>query len=375
MRRPKNAALFSGVAVLEWINVSFGYEISFGGDAQGLYEDGTVYILVSAQHVGVHGFDTNPQGLKQWDPVRYGTLSVPDDALSYDIYTQVARLVKSVSGQVCILGGLVPHTVVAAGGSQSGSRVLAYTNGVHPLVTVFDVTLPMLAASNAAIFSIDGTRTSPTAPQQLAITKVRTDLHIPVWEINSELEAIYTVLEGTRQPDTPQYRCWEVAGASHINEPLLKTVLHITARDGVPAPEPLNPDASQVNWLPVVDAAYRFLPAWVHSNQPPPSIPVIQSTVVNGTAVLVRAADGNVVGGVRLPELTVPVAEYIGNNNVNLDGQTIAYNDTHLARLYPTHLDYVAKVTAATLAARAQGFILDYQVALELCNANAAAVS
>ncbi|KAK4085275.1 uncharacterized protein Triagg1_265 [Trichoderma aggressivum f. europaeum] len=128
VRKPKHRSRFSGVALLEWINVSFGYEVTFGGDAPGLYENRSVYVLVSAQHVGISGLDIpNPQGLYQWDLDRYGSLTIPNDTASYDIYTQVARLVKSPQGQAKILGGLSPDIVVAVGGSQSGSRVLAYT--------------------------------------------------------------------------------------------------------------------------------------------------------------------------------------------------------------------------------------------------------
>lgn len=376
VHRPKDPRKFNGVALLEWINVSFGYEVSWGGDAPGLYEDGSIYVLVSAQHVGISGYEvSNPQGLNQWDPERYGTLHIEDDALSYDIYTQVASLVKSSIGQNRVLGGLRPTSVVAVGGSQSGSRVLAYTNGVQPLANIFDVTMPLLAASNAAVFCVNGSQKEPGIPGVTIITKVRTDLTIPVWTINSELEASYTIQLGTRQPDTPLYRYWEVAGASHINGPVLQTVLLKTNRDGVSPPEAVDSTASQVNWLPVVDAAFRFLSAWVHKRTSPPSIPWIESMIVNGTTtVLKRGEDGNVIGGVRMPELRVPIAEYIGLSGTSLNGKTVYYSPSTLKELYPTHHDYVTKVKAASLEARREGIILDYQVSLEVSNAEKAAV-
>ncbi|KAH8803015.1 hypothetical protein F5884DRAFT_682101 [Xylogone sp. PMI_703] len=360
VHRPRNPAKFNGVALLEWINVSFGYEISFGGDARGLYEDGSIYILVSAQRVGIVGYsNSNPQGLKQWDSERYGSLNIEDDALSYDIYTQVARLVKSANGQNRVLAGLRPRTIVAVGGSQSGGRILSYTNGVQPIANVFDVTMPLLAASNGAT----------------VITRVRTDLQVPVWTINSELEASITASLNIRQPDTQLYRLWEVAGASHVNGPLYQTLLLKLDRDGVTRPWAVNASSSQVNWLPVVDAAFRYLPAWVHNYKPPPSIPLISTTSINGTTlVLERGVDGNVIGGVRMPELRVPIAEYIGLVGSNLNGETIAYNSSTLTKLYPTHQIYVGQVTLASREAQREGIILDYQVALEISNAKAAAI-
>ena len=55
----------------------------------------TGYAVVAAtvQRVGVTGFPTNSQGLAAWDPERYGSLSIPTDEASYDIFTQVARAV------------------------------------------------------------------------------------------------------------------------------------------------------------------------------------------------------------------------------------------------------------------------------------------
>ncbi|RFU25506.1 hypothetical protein B7463_g10836, partial [Scytalidium lignicola] len=353
VHRPRNSARFNGVAIVEWINVSFGYEISFGGDAPGLYEDGSIYVLVSAQHVGVSGYTvTNPIGLNQWDPERYGSLNIEDDALSYDIYTQAARLIKSAQGQRQVLCGLQPTTVVAVGGSQSGGRILSYTNGVQPLANVFDVTMPLLAASNGAGFAINDSQNQEGVPGFSVVTNVRTDLRVPVWTINSELEASVTILLNTRQPDTSLYRLWEVAGGSHVNGPIYQTLIQKMNRDGVPPPEPADPTASQVNWLPVVDAAFRYLPAWVHQNIPPPSKPLISTTLINGTIpILERGADGNVIGGVRMPELRVPIAEYIGLVGTSLNGESIPYNSSTLAQLYPTHQDYVNKVTAASQAA------------------------
>ncbi|UKZ79681.1 hypothetical protein TrVFT333_007441 [Trichoderma virens FT-333] len=371
VRRPKNHSRFSGVALLEWINVSFGYEVTFGGDAPGIYQNGSVYVLVSAQRVGVSGLDIpNPQGLHQWDPDRYGSLTIPNDTVSYDIYTQVARIIKSPQGQAKVLGGLSPDIVVAVGGSQSGSRVLAYTNGIQPLTNVFDATMPLLSAGQAATFSTDHTSAAEQAPTVSAM--VRTDLKIPVFMINSELEASYTILFGTRQPDTAYFRYWEVAGASHVNVPLYETLLLTLNRDGVVPPEQLSLNWSQVNWLPVVDAAFRLLPAWIKHHSPPSPMPLIEG-FLNGTIpILNRAADGNAIGGVRLPEITVPIAQYVGLVGIGLNGATNAYSEEKLKDLYHTHEDYVKRVMGASIKAYEKGIILDYQVAIEVQRATAA---
>ncbi|EHK18245.1 uncharacterized protein TRIVIDRAFT_67441 [Trichoderma virens Gv29-8] len=359
VRRPKNHSRFSGVALLEWINVSFGYEVTFGGDAPGIYQNGSVYVLVSAQRVGVSGLDIpNPQGLHQWDPDRYGSLTIPNDTVSYDIYTQVARIIKSPQGQAKVLGGLSPDIVVAVGGSQSGSRVLAYTNGIQPLTNVFDATMPYYLPDKQ--------------PPSLLITHPLQSK--PRRFRPCELEASYTILFGTRQPDTAYFRYWEVAGASHVNVPLYETLLLTLNRDGVVPPEQLSLNWSQVNWLPVVDAAFRLLPAWIKHHSPPSPMPLIEG-FLNGTIpILNRAADGNVIGGVRLPEITVPIAQYVGLVGIGLNGATNAYSEEKLKDLYHTHEDYVKRVVGASIKAYGKGIILDYQVAIEVQRATAAHV-
>ena len=84
---------FNGTVVVLWNNVTAGYDNFTGGDSPEVFESGYAYVAASVQRVGVHGQPDNPQGLRDWDPERYGSLSIPSDDYSFDIYTQVADLV------------------------------------------------------------------------------------------------------------------------------------------------------------------------------------------------------------------------------------------------------------------------------------------
>ena len=77
--RPVDPAAFSGTVIVGWNDVSAGYENFGGGDSPELFEGGFAYAAVSTQRVGVHGHPDNPQGLRAWDPERYGSLSIPSD--------------------------------------------------------------------------------------------------------------------------------------------------------------------------------------------------------------------------------------------------------------------------------------------------------
>jgi hypothetical protein len=56
--------------------------------------------------------------LRPSNPGRYGKLSHPGDAFSYDIYSQAGRAIRSAGG-VKVLGPLALKHVLAVGESQS----------------------------------------------------------------------------------------------------------------------------------------------------------------------------------------------------------------------------------------------------------------
>jgi hypothetical protein len=91
-----------------------------------------------------------------------------------------------------------------------------------------------------------------------------------------------------------------------------------------------------------------------------------------------RPINYNVVGGVRLPEIEVPIATYSTTNTPNpsdptagiacsLGGTAARFSAEKLATLYLTHDDYVMKYRAAADQALAEGYLLqaDYLEALK----------
>ncbi|MDP3491591.1 MAG: alpha/beta hydrolase domain-containing protein, partial [Hyphomonadaceae bacterium] len=96
--RPTDPAKFNGTVIVEWLNVTAGYD--FAADwvygHREMIRKGYAWVGVSAQKAGVDGggmTGTSFAGaaLKKADPQRYGTLSHPGDAFSYDIFSQVGR--------------------------------------------------------------------------------------------------------------------------------------------------------------------------------------------------------------------------------------------------------------------------------------------
>jgi hypothetical protein len=90
--RPQDPARFNGTVILNWNNVTAGYDL-FGAESLELFEGGFAMVFLTTQKVGIEGLPPVRQGLAHWDRSRYGTLSIPSDDYAYDVFTQAALAV------------------------------------------------------------------------------------------------------------------------------------------------------------------------------------------------------------------------------------------------------------------------------------------
>src|SRR6478672_9543777 len=118
---PAGKADFNVTVLVEWLNVSGGIDapaVWFMAHRE-IVRSGYAYVGVSAQQVGLQGGGASLMGmdmsLKSQAPERYAALSHPGDSFSYDIFSQVGRLVRGADDGV--LGELGPEHVVALGES------------------------------------------------------------------------------------------------------------------------------------------------------------------------------------------------------------------------------------------------------------------
>jgi hypothetical protein len=375
VRRPKDAAKFNGVVLVEWTNVSGGFEVA-AADTAAVYDGGFAYAAVSAQSVGVHGFAANPVGLAQWDPERYGTLSIPGNSVSYDIYSQAARALRDPKARTGIdpLGGLHVTKLIAVGSSQSAARLIAYANAIQLRDHVFDAIMPFIGAGSGSGFDdtiLDPGKIATMSHDEISRirgtqTRIRDDLNIPVMFVNSECETLAYV--PSRQPNTARFRMWEVAGASHGPKAQVEAAMAKAARDfgtqasSAAAPLSVSGPISTVRWSPVADAALVHMSRWIHGGAAPPQ----QQPILIEDGKIVRDQYGNAKGGVRLPDVEVPTAAYDGGGygpgTAGLYGRSKPFSAEQLKDLYHTHEEYVAKVTAAAAAAKKAGVIREDRV-------------
>src|SRR6185436_2535955 len=112
---------------------------------------------------------------------------------------------------VNLLPGFRVERVFATGHSQSAGRLATYVNSVHPLAPVFDAVVPHGGGA-----------------------KIRDDLtDVKVFKLLAETDVINNQAS-VRQPDTANFRSWEVTGDSHVDTQFSLSSRKLSQRDGNP---------------------------------------------------------------------------------------------------------------------------------------------
>jgi len=370
--RPADPESFNGTVVVLWNNVTAGYEL-FGGESPEFLDEGYAVVAATVQRAAITGFPNNSQGLAAWDPQRYGSLSIPTDDASYDIFTRVGIAVGAArdrSGRDP-LDGLDVRRVIALGASQSAARLATYVNAIHPLEPVYDGFLLQIyfGAGTAlevgdAIVNISEPAAAGTGSRVglRGTNLIRNDLDVPVMVVNSELEAI--ACYDVRQPDTERFRYWEAAGTSHGSIQAMNVRAPKYEREfGTPSPVPqrILEQMNRIDKGPLYDAALHHLNRWIDGGEPPPHQPLIEFT--GEPPEIVRDEFGIAVGGVRLPQADVPVAHNsaipLGEDVYSLlRGSSRPFDAARLDALYGDEETYIAEFTQATMSAVDAGVLL-----------------
>lgn len=368
--RPIDPADFSGTVLVEWLNVTAGFETppSWGTGQLEMRRGGAVWIGVSAQRAGIEGTENGllPLHLKAANPERYGSLVHPGDSFSYDIFSQMAQAVREPEG-IDPLDGLVVERIIAYGESQSASRLTTYVNAIHPLYNTFDGYMIHSRGGGSSSLSQEPQVSipAPEAPQ------VRTDLNVPVMTFQTETDVVFLGYVPARQPDTDLIRTWEVAGTAHgdiytfvtgrddtVGDPVFASVVEENSVLGfISCDRPINNGPHHY----VFNAAVRALDDWVANGTLPPSSPRLE--INDDGSDYVYDDLGNALGGIRTPYVDSPSAILRGEPNTGasfcrLFGTTSLFSAEQMAMLYVDEAGFVEAVTESTNAALEAGFLL-----------------
>jgi hypothetical protein len=364
VRQPADRAKFSGTVVVEWLNVSGGVDADpeWSSLAQQITRQGDAWVGVSTQTIGVMGgpvlvkvnvpgSQDAGKGLRAIDPARYGSLQLPGDGFSFDIYTQVARALRHGSG----LNGLKPTHLIAAGESQSAFALVTYYNGVQPLTHAFDGFFVHSRGAAGLPLAAPGASADIAGSIGRMPSTFRTDQHMPVMDVQSETD-VTSILDSyaARQPDSERFRLWEVVGTAHADMHLLGSAAKYM-QCGVP----INNGPMYL----VAEAAYHNVTTWVATGKPPPHAQRIDVTP-GASPQIVRNADGIALGGVRTPPVDVPVDQLSGAPGPNpsticlLLGSSRPFSTTQLGHLYPARSAYLREYSADASKVISAGFVL-----------------
>lgn len=364
VRRPVSERKFNGTVLVEWINVTNGF------DAENVWffawehvlRAGYAWVGVSAQRVGV-------DRMKTWNPDRYGSLDVTaggaitNDALSYDIFMQAGKALRQPAG-IDMLGGLRAKTFIATGESQSAQRLSIFVNSVMPLGNVYH---------GAFLLSNFG-------------QPIRVDPVVPIWKLLFEWD-VQTGEAAIRMADSAKYRSWEVAGTAHVDHHLRLSREPLELRDLGISSEATNAPTCAVPTIGsrvpnhyVVNAAFDHMVRWVRYGKQPPTAPRMEiATFGPGNAAKIARDGFNLAqGGIRLSEIEVPTAENVGESTSGGACPRWGYHKPFsvetLDALYPHRWRYLAEVTRVTFDNIRRGYLLPEDAAKTLETAKASYV-
>jgi hypothetical protein len=367
---PKSAKRFSGTVIVEWNNVTA--QLDAPADFEWAYPqviaDGDAYVEVTAQQAGLCGLGLTgapaggkvalctPTSVKGFDPVRYATLHHPGDAYSFDIFSQALQAVKHPRG-VNPLSHLHPRVVLAAGESQSAWELDNYIrDGADAAARLAD----------GFLIDSDLNRPEPTAYRVPTLF---------IWGEDSVRKSTKTFGRN--------HVGWSVSGAGHTDYWLLQHLVPVILGTELNTPPVSKSRERSLEWTDgkygqgggalsdtcaggeqyprryVVDAAFRDLARWARTGKRAPSVPPLKFSKAglppgpvpfNLGVIFKTDAQGNALGGLREPVITVPVATYIGNA-CPLLGTSTPLAHRRLVALYLSHAVYVRKMIKATASA------------------------
>lgn len=373
VRRPSDPADFNGVVVVEWWNSTATFDTAPVWDASADYfaRTGTVYVGVTNSNTAID-FLVSGCLLLGALPLadcgtRYAALSIPENGQAYEMMSQIAHLLKSDEANNPLYPDFAPDLLFHAGQSQQGGSMVTYATAFH-----FEANDGYFVQAAGLARPINfgpacGEAGSPAYPACTPRLEgdarlVRTDLPVPVIRAITETDMDSTIANDSRQSDTTRFRYYELTGAAH-------TVVHegVEAIPGLFLADFCLEEINSLGDGPVFgsylyNAMWRNMELQARWNVRMPTGKKMD--VVDG--LVVRDEFGNATGGLRLPQLDVPIATYGPHNVVDptlppifqqlgglfcfLSGTVTPLPQETLDELYGSPHVYPFKISAATNA-------------------------
>ncbi|MEU6379138.1 alpha/beta hydrolase domain-containing protein [Streptomyces sp. NPDC046909] len=348
VRMPKDARDFSGKVHLE--AGPSGLD-GLSRSADKVFADGDAWVTVLT-----HALSSSTQRMKTADPARYDALSLPEFGQNCDILSQVGTLLKTRTADNPLNGYRV-KSVYANGWAFAASVWLTYTGeGFHDRVRlpngrpVFDGYLIGNPGDYQPINS-----TAPAVAKDDPRQKVR-DLDVPVIVLLTGPQE-----EQRRRPDGPNYRVYEVAGASTASPRAARAYGQTPEAFLTTGPFACDYDVSRFPFNQTFQSSLTRLENWSEKRETPPASAHFERDT-DGTTKL--DAYGIPLGGVRTTYSDLPTARYFANSTdqrysiCTSAGAQEPFSQEQLKTLYGNKTSYVKQVARETNRLERQGWLL-----------------
>jgi hypothetical protein len=366
------------VGVVDWLNSAFyhffpaatefgTFEFTRLATGNYLFEEGYTYLSVqwNKKVTGIFG-PRAPNDGRPHNHLVYGSIERSADA--WEILLDAARLLKG-PGLYPGRGPAPVATVLSSGYSQGGAAQLEFLAEKLDPDRVYDghlIQMIGLACWKREDVAPDFGFFGDCSP-------LPTDGdHAPVMLLASETDMLIyhpTVLGFgksaffTRNPTNPNWRQYEMAGISHLPEPILPLDL---------------PNQNTADARPIFRAAFDNLTKWTrarHRDKPPASRYFSGSVDATDAFIPTLDADNHFAGGLRLPHVEseihgrvggAPLGRHTPLNPLGLDpfhpfvfisGTFTRFSDAELLARYSSRFQYVKRVRRAADHLAARGYI------------------
>jgi len=348
--RPQRQRDFNGTVMLDWVNVTAQFENAVDSleARELLLREGFAFVHVSAQAAGLCCSPLTPQ---VFDPVRYAAISHPGDDYAQDMFTQVARALRGEGRGLDPMPGLRVRRVLAAGQSQSASRLYAYVNENQADAGAIDGFLIHGGGEKTFDAPLDVPVLHLLADREADPSPPTKDRRYRLWEVAGTGHSDYFI--GTQQVQGQGAR---VAGRPARSRAGFDRLIDEAGNYGQVVAPLQNVCLVAGATMPmhyVVSTALHQLDAWVRTGRRPPLTPRFRFE----GGELAHDADRNTLGGIRLAPIEVPVATY-ESTLCNLGGITVPFSDAEVQQRYGTFTRYQRLMARATDRAVRAGWLL-----------------
>jgi hypothetical protein len=365
VRRPGDDSLATGDVLLEPLHPAGDMASTWPRLGNALLKGGWSWVGVTQHPMGLAATVAS-------DPEQYGDLDISDPGLGYDIVAQVATWLRADG-----LPGLHLDHLFMSGASHTGTFERVFLgDGFHerarrpdggPAVEGYLIQISSGAFMMGGYHPLSGDCPPPPAGDRRRVIQ---PFDVPVIELLSEGEA--ETNRDSRRPDSDEpgdrFRLYEVPGACHM-----------TSRDPVSRglPETVE-EPSDFPMPALAGGALRNLRRWAVEGIAPPRAARLTnlSSKDDGPCgrmaealPLLRDEHGNAVGGVRTPELDIPIATYYPHSTLrssdsdrsafggDIMGSMTRFSTEKLKALYGSPEDYRAQYEAEVARLVTEGWI------------------